>query len=68
MEQGRRLCPFDNVSQDVVNTSVAKVANNIHPVPNAGLRQFPNPVFAASNLETEEDNPGWSTLTSDGSQ
>ncbi len=71
MEPGGRLHCFNNVLQDGDSVGVAEVVHNrCHPAPNARPCRRQPPGFAVSNLATEEEenDPGWSTSETPGSQ
>ncbi len=66
---GGRFRRSDNVPQDGDSATVAEAAHSRRQrTPNARLHH--PPVFAISNpaTEAEEDDPGWSTLETSGSQ
>ncbi len=69
MGPGGRFCRSDNAPQDGDSVGAAGVAHSRHhPAPNAGPRHPPS-VFVVSNPATEaEDDPGWSTSETSGSQ
>ncbi len=67
MSPGGCLCRFDYVPQDGDSEGVAEA----HPAPNAGLcHPTSSPMFVGSNpaMEEEENDLGWSTSETSGSQ
>ncbi len=68
MEPGGCFCRSDNAPQDGDSTGAAGATHSRHhPAPNAGPHH--PPIFAVSNLAMEaEDDPGWSTSETSGSQ